>query len=461
MAKTKILATLGPASWDKLEDMIRAGLDGFRINMSHVKEYGPAAKLISDIRKKAPYAFIAADLEGPKIRLGTLAQPLPIEKGQGVKIAPQSECPEGCVPIQVEHVYKHVAPGNMLLINDGAVGLQVTDIKDKIIYTNVLFGMQLESRKGVNIPEAYVPMQFLSAKDKANLDFLVQQGVDYVSASFTQNADNLKELRTHMGDSKIKIIAKIENPEGLKNFDAILEYTDAVMVARGDLGMEIGPIYVPEQQKMMISKCNRAGKMVITATQMLESMMNGLEPKRAEVSDIFNAVLDGTDVVMLSGETSVGQYPVEAIDVMNKTLERAELYFKNSGRSRELADRIIPYLGNTPEDVVSGAVDAAVRTNGIGAIITPTTSGYTTQRVARFRLDVPIIALTPDEVIARQLNAVWGVQAYHAELNRSSLVKESLQYVSANNLIPKETQVVVVSGTKTGTTDTMQIAVVE
>jgi pyruvate kinase len=461
MAKTKILATLGPASWNKLEEMIAAGLDGFRINMSHVKEYAPTAQLIADIRKKAPNAFIAADLEGPKIRLGTVEKPIPLEKGQEVRIAPQSECPLGYVPIQVEHVYKHVSPGNTLLINDGAVGLEITDIKEKIIYTKVLFGTQLESRKGVNIPQAYVPMQFLSEKDQAHFDFLLQQGVDYVSASFTQRAENLDELRTRMGNSRTKIIAKIENPEGIRNFDLILASTDAVMVARGDMGMEIGPIYVPEIQKMMISKCNRAGKMVITATQMLESMMVGLEPKRAEVSDIFNAVLDGTDIVMLSGETSMGQYPVEAIDVMNKTVERAELYFKQSGRSKEIADRILPYLGNAPEDVVSGAVNAAVNTNGIGAIITPTTSGYTTQRIARFRLDVPIIALTPDDTVARQLNAVWDVQAYHAELDRTRIVQEAVHYVSANNIVPKGTQVIVVAGSKTGTTDTMQITVVE
>jgi len=464
MAKTKILATLGPSSWSSwnmLENMINVGLDGFRINMSHVKDYNLIAKLISDIRVKAPNIFIAADLEGPKIRLGTIEKPIAIEKGQIIKIAPQSECASDCVPIQVEHVYKHVIPGNTLLINDGAVGLQVTDIKDKIIYTKVLYGMQLESRKGVNIPNAYVPMKFLSQKDKFNLDFLVKNEIDYVSASFTQRADDLKELRSNMGNSNTKIIAKIENHEGLKNFDSILDCTDAVMVARGDLGMEIEPIYVPENQKMMINKCNRSGKMVITATQMLESMMTCLEPKRAEISDIFNAVLDGTDVVMLSGETSMGQYPIESIDVMNKTLERAELYFKSTGKSKEIADKIIPYLGNGYEDIISGAINAAINTNGIGAIITLTLSGYTTQRIARFRSDIPIIALTPNPMIARQLNAVWGVNAYNIELDRSNIISESLKYISSNNIVPKGTQVIVASGSKIGTTDMMQIAVLE
>lgn len=459
MAKTKTLATLGPASFDKIEEMVQAGLDGFRLNMPHFKDYDFTAKVISDIRTKAPNAFIVADLEGPKIRLGTLEKPIPIEIGQEIKIAPQSDCPPGHVPIQVEHVYKHVHPGINLLINDGAVRLEVTDIKDKIIYLKVICGTQLESRKGVNIPFAYVPMQFLSEKDKKNLVFLVNQGVDYISASFTQCAENILEAREYMGNSDIELIAKIENAEGLKNLHSILKTTKTVMVARGDLGMEIGTEYVPENQKDIIFECNAAGIMVITATQMLEGMVTKLEAQRAEASDIFNAVLDGTDVTMLSIETSMGQYPIEAIRYMNSVLDRAEKYLLTSGRSKELAQRIIPCLNDSFEDNVSRYASTNMR--GIGAIITPTISGYTTRRIARFRPDAPIIALTPNKTVARQLNAVWGVNPYVAEFNREDLIHVALNYVQEHNIVPKGTNVIIASGSKTGMTDTIHFATIE
>jgi pyruvate kinase len=448
MAKTKILATLGPASYEKIDDLVNAGLDGFRINMSHTKDYDSAQKLIDDIRERHPEIFITADLEGPKIRLGDLKEKVSLKKDQAIRISPQNDCPASDIPVQLNTLYQYVQPGNILLVNDGAVGLKVSDVKGKTIITQVEYGDMLESRKGVNVPGVHIPLEYFSEKDPQHIEFLKKTGVDYIFASYTLGKEHMLALQEHLKGTGIKSGAKPETQYGMDTFSEMLGEADIVMVPRGDLGMEIGVINVPRYQKSMILDCNMIGKPVITATQMLESMMTGKEPKRSEISDIFNSVLDGTDIVMLSGETSVGQYPVEAVKMMNKTLDEAEKYMFARSNGIDLGARLMQYLepGN-PADDMSRAVYAVVSNDpSIKAIITPTVSGYTPRMISRFRMKTPIIALTNNEQTYRQLSAVWGVTPVYVKIDTEQMQRYAKKLAEARQLVKPGDKAIVTSG---------------
>ncbi len=331
---TEILATTGPASIDRLVEMYDNGLSGVRINSSHGDpEFHK--RVIETSRKINPRGYIVYDIKGPKIRLGDLPEPLAVKAGDslllrtdlpkppGSEYAKVSSFDEG-IPVTYEKLDECVAPGHKIFIDDAYVGLEVTSVEKGRISCRVLYGDVIRSRKGLNHPDTVVGYPYTMPYDIPNLDFAASHGVDFIADSFTRDADDVRELRGRLAGSGIKIISKIENPEGIQNFDAILAETDAIMVARGDLGVEIDPWLLPELQKTMIEKCNSLGKPVVTATQMLESMMDNPRPSRADVSDIANAVYDGSDVIMLSGETSVGKYPVDCIIMMRKISEYVE-----------------------------------------------------------------------------------------------------------------------------------------
>lgn len=331
---TEILATIGPASINYLDRMYRFGMSGIRINSSHGDMNSHRNAIIKSRRIK-PEAYIVYDIKGPKIRIGDLPDTFRIKSGDRVILrtdipkAPGSDYPvvndfEGGIPITYDRFDEYVRAGDMLFVDDGYVGLKVLSVVKGSIECMVSYGDLLRSRKGINHPNTEVEFPYTMPQDIPNLDFSISMGVDFIADSFTRNRDDVEELRGRLEGTGIKIISKIENPQGVDNFDDILETTDAIMIARGDLGVEIDTCELPELQKVMIEKCNRTGKVVITATQMLESMMENPHPSRADVSDIANAIYDGTDVIMLSGETSVGKFPAECILVMNRIADHVE-----------------------------------------------------------------------------------------------------------------------------------------
>jgi pyruvate kinase len=348
---TQILATAGPASDQLLKEMFEAGLSGVRLNGSHADDYF-SASVIQATRRLKPQAFIVYDIQGPKIRIGDLPAPLPLRAGMTIVLRtdlpkqPGTDFPaikdfkEG-IPVNYSLLDQFLAVGHRLFIDDGYVGLKVTGLEPGRIQCLVMFGDVLRSRKGINHPDSYVDYPYTMPYDLDNLKFAMENKVDYVADSFTRDGQDVLELRQHLLGSDVRIISKIENPQGVDNFDAILQNTDAIMIARGDLGVELDPWLIPELQKQMIEKCNRAGKPVITATQMLESMIDNPHPSRADVSDIANAVYDGSDIVMLSGETSVGKYPVECVQMMRKIasfVESTERY-RRMGKERHGLNR--------------------------------------------------------------------------------------------------------------------------
>ncbi len=344
--KTEILATIGPASIDRIEEMEGAGLSGVRINSSHGSP-DLHLRVIEKTRRIMPAGYVVYDIKGPKIRLGDLPEPIHIRSGMDLLLRtdiypaenqqyPATDDPGKGIPVTFHELHKYVKPGHRLYVDDGYIGLEVVEVDGPKLRCKVLYGDLLRSRKGLNHPDTVVGYPYTMEEDIPNLDFAIKNGVDYIADSFTRDAEDVLELRQRLKDTGIRIISKIENPEGVDQFDDILAETDAIMIARGDLGVEMDPWELPELQKTMIEKCNAAVKPVITATQMLESMIDNPRPSRADISDIANAIYDGTDVIMLSGETSIGKFPVECVNVMRKTAENIE----NTCRYMEKKKRI-------------------------------------------------------------------------------------------------------------------------
>ncbi|MBN2103976.1 pyruvate kinase [bacterium] len=347
--KTEILATVGPASINMLKEMREAGMSGIRINSSHSDSVFQT-KIISEFRRVDPAGYIVFDIKGPKIRIGDLPEPLSVRAGMEVVLRTDMPAPANSeypkvfdftqgLPITFPKLDRFIQPGHRLLVDDGYVGLLAVDVKPGRIVCKVMYGNRIRSRKGLNHPDTVVDFPYTMPHDEPLLTFATQQHVEYIADSFTRNAEDVLELRSRLSETGIQIVSKIENPEAVRCFDEILEVTDAVMIARGDLGVEMDPWLLPELQKTMIEKCNQVDKPVITATQMLESMIDNPHPSRADVSDIANAIYDGTDVVMLSGETSIGKYPVACVDMMRKIaheVEQTERYRKRKRKVRGL-----------------------------------------------------------------------------------------------------------------------------
>jgi pyruvate kinase len=420
MRRTKIVATLGPAteSDDRLRQLIEAGLDVVRLNFSH-GTHAEHAERIARVRKIAAAArkpvAILQDLQGPKIRTGQLANDIPVLLKDGAQFVLTTEPVLGDAQ-RVSTTYLGLpgdaAPGERILLSDGLIELVVTAVRGNDVVTEIVHGGSLRESQGINLPGSAVSAAAITEKDREDLAFGLSQDVDYVAMSFVRRADDVRELKQLIAaaNKKTPVVAKIEKPQALDDLEAILQVTDAVMVARGDLGVEMAPEQVPIVQKDLIAAASRHNVTVITATQMLESMINNPRPTRAEASDVANAIFDGTDAVMLSGETAVGQFPVEAVEMMARIAVATE----GSRRFQEQFE-LGRSLGLRPEGAsnTSLAISQAARTiaasTSVAAIVAFTQSGYTARLVSKDRPPVPIFALTPSEDVARRVSLYWGV----------------------------------------------------
>ncbi len=409
MARTKIVCTLGPASEDPqvVQRMIAAGMDVARINFSH-GDRSSQERQIRLVRRLAaetdrPVA-VMADLQGRKLRLGALSGgPMRLTAGDRVVLSSGEEPDVGEIPLPHPELTEGVQRGQRLLLDDGALELVVEEKGSSWLACRVVRGGELRSRKGINAPGVPLRLPPLSDKDREDADFAIGLGVDYLALSFVLSAQDIEALRSHLGSRAVPIIAKIEKVEALQAFDEVLAAADGIMVARGDLGVETAPEEVPLAQKRILQACNRMGKPGITATQMLQSMIDSSQPTRAEASDVANAVLDGSDAVMLSGETAVGAHPVEAVQMMERIVRIAEEHLDPETWMRRAE------TPDTAAEAIACATVTIAREVRAAAILTSTISGATARLVARHRPNVPIVAATPSESTFRRMALVWGV----------------------------------------------------
>ena len=408
--RTKIVATLGPASAtaDGLRALIGAGVDAVRLNLSHGThdEHGERAWLVREIAAeiKRPVALIA-DLQGPKLRVGDLEEPIVLHKGNQITITAEEAATNGDLPVAPSVISEVLEPGHDVLIDDGLVRLRVEEVAAGRALCAVIVGGPVGSHKGVNLPGVPLPIPSITRKDAADLAWALSTGVDFIALSFVRSAADVRDLRAliEQSGSHAHVVAKIEKAEAIDELDAILNETDAVMVARGDLGVEIGAALVPLLQKRIIAASLERGKPVITATQMLESMIHSAEPTRAEASDVANAILDGTSAVMLSGETAVGDYPVEAVAYMDRIARAVEPSMGYRHELPEAAEN--PTIGGAMSNAACDLAEAL----RAAAILVPTFTGRTANAVARLRPRRPIVAFTHIDWALRQLALEWGV----------------------------------------------------
>lgn len=418
--RTKIIATVGPASSSKenLIKLVKAGVDVFRLNFSHGshEDHLNVVKNINEINREfGLHISILQDLQGPKIRIGEVENgEVLIERGDKLIISTEKTIgTKEKVFTTYSSIYEDVLEGEMILIDDGKLELKVTkvDNKKKEVHTEVVYGGPLRSKKGINLPNTKISMPSLTKKDIEDLEFGLKNNIDWIALSFVRNPDDVRDLRSRIEsrDSNAKIISKIEKPEAIENIDEIIKESDAIMVARGDLGVEIFMEEVPIVQKMIARKCKFASKPVIIATQMMESMIENPRPTRAETNDVANAVLDGADVLMLSGETSVGKYPVETVMSMSRTIqsieENADIYFKHYALDEDSETFV-------HDSVISMAVRLAEITEA-KAITGMTFSGYTGFRLSGHRPKSNIFIFTANKSILSTLNLLWGVRGIY------------------------------------------------
>jgi pyruvate kinase len=448
--RTKIVATLGPASAGRIEELVAAGMNAARLSLSHGThaqhaEWAAAVRGVeSDLGR--PLALIA-DLQGPKLRIGDLPAPVVLTKGDEVVVGPAGGSVD--LPIAPEIIGEVLEAGHDILIDDGHVRLRVERVDNGRAVCSVVVGGPVDSHKGVNLPGVAVPIPSLTEKDLGDLAFALETGVDFVALSFVRSPDDVRDLRRRIDDagSSVRVIAKIEKAEAVQALGPVIDAADAVMVARGDLGVEIGPAAVPLIQKRMILMALERARPVITATQMLESMLHAPEPTRAEASDVANAVLDGTSALMLSEETAVGEYPVESVatmDVIARTVEPSQ------GHRHEL-----PTAGDEPtvgEAISNAACDIAEALHAV-ALVVPTFTGGAASAVARLRPRRPVVAITHDERIARRLALEWGVVSLLIEVcdNVEQLWSRSLEATREAGLIETGDRVVITAGTLVNT----------
>jgi pyruvate kinase len=467
MRRTKIICTVGPATSapEKLQSLVKAGMNVARLNFSHgaYEFHAQTAHYLRQISTELqkPIA-IMQDLCGPKIRLGTLPpEGLNLEAGTEVTFVLQEKGESvDELPLPLPTLFAMVRPGEPILINDGRVKLIVSDRDADRIRAQVKIGGLISTHKGVNLPQTPLPVSSITEKDLLDLRFGIQLGVDWVAVSFVRSPQDLEPAKRMIeaAGASIRLIAKIERAEAVENFDSILNVADAIMIARGDLGVEVPIHEVPLIQKDIIRRCNRAGKPVITATQMLESMISAPDPTRAEATDVANSILDGTDAVMLSGETAVGQYPIAAVEMMHNIAVRTEQALDEGSKNAWCHEA--GSLSVT-ESVAESVCRIAYET-GSRAILCNTTSGSTARMVSKYRPTSPIIALTSDITAYRQLAISWGVEAllippvHNAEEMFTNVVNTVVDMGLAN----KGDKVVITSGVpigKSGTTSLIKV----
>ena len=418
MKKTKVVCTMGPNTNDKevMRKLIQNGMDVARFNFSHGdhEEQKFRMDLLKELREEEhAHTAILLDTKGPEIRTGLLKDGKKVTLQEGSTFVLTMEDIVGDdtkVSLSYKGLAEDVQQGTVILIDDGLIGLKVKEIVDQDIVCEIVNGGELGERKGVNVPNVPVRLPAITEKDKEDIKFGVEQDIDFIAASFVRNAECVLEIRAFLKELDapyIPIIAKIENAEGIRNIDEIIRAADGIMVARGDMGVEIPAEEVPYLQKMLIQKCNNNFKTVITATQMLDSMIRNPRPTRAEVTDVANAVYDGTDAVMLSGETAQGKYPVEALQMMVHIIENTEQHLDY--------DMILDKAGDHLKRGISSAIGyssvLAAANLKAKAIITPTVSGATARVMSNLKPIQPIIGVTPSERALRRMSIYWGVQA--------------------------------------------------
>ncbi len=449
--KTKIVCTIGPAteSEAKLTELVNAGMNVMRLNFSH-GDFAEHQARVDNIRKVMPKTgktvAILQDLCGPKIRIGKFKDNMILLKeGQTFTLsADECEGDENKVFVNYCDLPTEVRPGSIIMLHDGSKKLEVTEIKGKNIITKVIIGGRLSNNKGVNVPGANLSLSALTDKDKKDVEFGIKNKVDFIALSFVRRSSDIKELRDilNKAGSKAQIIAKIETPEALENIDEIITLSDAIMIARGDLAIEIPAEEVPLMQKLIIHKCNSVGKPVITATQMLESMIKNPVPTRAEVSDIANAIIDGTDAIMLSEETTLGDFPVEAVKMMTRVALRLE-------KEVYTRDTIAEYdSSHGVTDVVSRAAVRAAHAVNASLIVALTRTGGTARMIARYRPAERVLALTDSAENANKIILSFG--CYPAVVQTFKSMDEIMDIVRKvtldSNMVKKGDKVVIVAG---------------
>lgn len=451
---TKIICTLGPAvaTREKIAQLIEAGMNVARINCSH-GSWEERTQWIQWIRELSPQVGpigILVDLQGPKFRLGTIkGDPREIQTGEILTLGQGSDTD---ISVPQKEIYDAIEVNDKLLIGDGEIGLLVVSQAPGHFEVKVSYGGTLKSHKGITIVGKSFSVPTLTEKDLEDLHMGATLGADYIALSYVKTADDLKQLRELINeyDSSIQICAKIENQTALSNLDDILKVTDIVMVARGDLGLQMDIETVPVAQKLIISRCSLVGRPVITATQMLESMINVPRPTRAEATDVANAILDGTDAVMLSGETAVGKYPIETVQMMAKIAQQTETIFDHLGHSQELREAMKERMSST--EAVALAVVLLASHIGAKAIVTTTTSGSTARMVSKFRPSIPILCASWNLRTQAQLAVVWGVEAIHIPLphNTDEITSSAIQSFVDIGYLKYGEMVVVTAGVPAG-----------
>ena len=472
MRKTKIICTLGPAvdSEEMIRKLILAGMNAARFNFSHGTHESHLAQLtkLKRVRDELgiPVAAIL-DTKGPEIRIKTFKDGRIELKKDDIFTLTTAEC-EGTserVSVTYANLHNEVAPGNHILVDDGLIDLLVQEIKGQEIVCVVENGGPLSNNKSINIPNVHILLPSLTEKDKEDLKFAAENDFDFIAASFVRKASDVEDIRAclhEFGGDNIRIISKIENREGVDNLEEIIQASDGVMVARGDLGVEIPAQEVPILQKKMIKATTMAGKPVITATQMLDSMIRNPRPTRAEVSDVANAVFDGTSCVMLSGETASGKYPIEAVEAMVSTVKAAESAINYWGRFREHS--LQPGVSTINDAITHTCCMTAMDLNAT-AILAPTESGYTAKVISRFRPACPIVAVCQNEKVRRQLAISWGVHSYLTGFVDSTdrLFSMSVEVARKEGAVKCGDTVVITAGVpigKSGTTNLIKAQVV-
>ncbi|HKH32324.1 MAG TPA: pyruvate kinase [Gaiellaceae bacterium] len=462
--RTKIVATLGPstASDQQIAALVEAGMDAARLNFSHGKhdEHRELARRVREAgSRNGTRLAVIADLQGPKLRVGELTAPIALSPREEITVVAEEAARNGDLPISPAAIGEVLAPGHEVLIEDGRIRLRVLSVAGGRARCEVVSGGLVLSHKGVNVPGVPVPIPALTRKDVDDLELALELGADYVALSFVRSAADVRDLRQliEQAGSPARVIAKIEKAEAVDALDDVLEETDAVMVARGDLGVEMGPASVPLLQKQIILRALERGKPVITATQMLESMIHAAEPTRAEASDVANAILDGTSAVMLSGETAVGEYPIESVAYMDRIARVVE---PSIGYRHQFPERgIDPTVGQA----MSNATCDLAETLGARAIVVPTSTGRTASRVARLRPHQPIIAISPSRTAVSQLALEWGVWPVYVPecADVEELWSRSLDAARETGIVDHGDLVVITAGTAVNTPGTTNLIKVD
>ena len=460
--RTKIVATIGPASRDEdtIRQMIRSGMDVVRINFSHGthETHGETIDRVRRIaREENAVIAVMCDLQGPKIRIGTVAnEPLMLETGDTIKLTLENVPGENrLISLPHPEFVRDIKAGMQLLLDDGNLEMVVKQVFGRELVCEVVVGGPLTSRKGVTAPTARLSLSAITDKDRQDIEFALKKEADYLAMSFVRSPEDIRELRwllRHLG-GEIAVIAKIEKHEALETIEGIIAVSDGIMVARGDLGVETPAEEVPYHQKRIIELCNAAGKPVITATQMLNSMVDHPRPTRAEASDVYNAILDGTDAVMLSNETAAGKYPVIAVQTMARIAKIAEQRLSQI-RHAPRPSVVKPNTEGheTISDAISQATCQIAETLNSKAIVTSTLTGYTTRRVAKERPTRSILCVTPNEVTYRRMALVWGVLPLLIEEFRTidEMIKTVVRAAEDSQLVERGDSLVIIAGVPFG-----------